>query len=85
MGTFESGYWKSDILAFHPMELCHLKLNDLFKAKTLIILTSGQIFISCQFLGYRFLNDANLLKFLVNLFKLLLTYFLMRRDLHVRY
>jgi hypothetical protein len=72
METFESVCWKMDMLALHLKEFCLLKLKNLF----FIILTSGQILVPCQFLGYRVLNDANSLKFLVNLLKLLLTYFL---------
>jgi len=59
------------MLAFHLMELCRLKLKDLFKDVIFIILTSDQIFIPCQFLGYRVLNDVNLLNVLVNLLKFL--------------
>jgi hypothetical protein len=85
MKTFETGCWKRGMLAFHLMELFRLKLRDLFEVIILITLTSGQIFVPCRFLGYRVLNDDSLLSFLVNLLKLLLTYFLIQRDLNIRY
>jgi hypothetical protein len=85
METFELERWKRDMLAFYLMEFCRLKLKDLFKAVIFIILTLGQILVPCQFWGYRVLNYVNLPTFLANLLKLLLTYFIMQRDSHVRY
>ena len=39
------------MLAFHLMELCRLKLMDLFKAIILITLTSDQSFCSLSIFG----------------------------------
>jgi len=54
--TFDSGCWKREMLAYHLMGLCHLKLKDLFKDVIFIILTSGQIFIPRQFFSYQVLK-----------------------------